>query len=265
MTRSQQISPGQDRPWGPAAIRSVSLLGMLCLPLAGSSPALAADPAAAYPNMAPVAQYQYADRAAEIAAARSAAPKSIADKATVLTLGRNGYETAVRGSNGFVCFVERSWANDFDQPQFWNPKLRMPQCWNAVAASSSLLSDYLTRTEWVLAGVSRGEMLARTKAKVAAHEIAPVPGSMAYMLSKDQLISDPTPSAPMHWYPHLMFFAPATDGSPWGANVPGTPLSSTTSSVEPVTTYFLVVPKWSDGTLGPYVPDSSKSVDHHRG
>src|SRR5262245_27371194 len=254
MTESPQVGRGE----GPAAARVVSWLSLLCLAPAWSPLALAQDAALTYPNRAPIAQYRYSDRAAEIAAARSAAPKPIADKATVLTLGRTGYETAVQGSNGFVCFVERSWANDFDQPQFWNPKLRMPQCWNAAAAGSSLLSDYLTRTEWVLAGVSKDEMLARTKAKVVAHEIAVAPGSMAYMLSKEQVISDPTPSSPLHWYPHVMFFVPATDGSLWGANVPGAPLFSATSTVEPVTTYFLLVPKWSDGTLGPYMPQSSK-------
>src|SRR5262249_45180530 len=197
------------------------------------------------PNMAPIAQYQYSDRAAEIAAALSAAPKPIAEKATVLTMGATAYETAVQGSNGFVCFVERSWAKDYESPQFWNPKLRMPQCWNAAAAGSSLLSDYLKRTEWALTGVSKDEMSARTRARVAAHEIEAAPGSMAYMLSKDQLISDPTPGAPVHWYPHVMFYVPATDGSPWGANVPEGPLFSATSTAVPVTTYFLLVPKWS--------------------
>jgi hypothetical protein len=265
MTKSTQLGPEANRPSGPAAARLASLLGLLCLALASPPPALPQDAAGSYPNMAPIAQYQYPDRAAEIAAARSAAPAPIADKATVLALGRTGYETAVQGSNGFVCFVQRSWARDFDQPQFWNPKLRMPQCWNAVAAGSSLLSDYLKRTEWVLAGVSKDEMSARTKAKVVAHEIEAAPGSMAYMLSKDQLISDPTPGAPVHWYPHVMFFVPATDGSSWGANVPGAQVFSATSTVAPVTTYFLVVPRWSDGTLGPYVTQSSKRGEHHHG
>lgn len=236
-------------------------LGLLAL-LAPS--VLAGPQASIYPKMAPLAQYLPASQTTEIALARSAAPKSIADGATILTLGRGGYKTAVHGNNGFVCFVERSWANDFDAPQFWNPKLRMPQCWNAAAANSSLLSDYLKRTQWVLAGISKEEMLARTKVEVAAHEIGmPLPGSMAYMLSKEQLISDPTPPTPVHWYPHVMFFVPATDGSPWGANLPGSQIFSTTSDVEPVTTYFVVVPKWSDGTLGPYIVKSTKSAQGH--
>ncbi len=49
--------------------------------------------------MAPQKQYLMG-RAAEIALAKSAAPPSIADTATVLT--RQGYEIAVKGSIGFV-------------------------------------------------------------------------------------------------------------------------------------------------------------------
>jgi len=78
----------------------------------------AQDAAARYPKMAPVDQYLMADRGAEIALARSAAPESISRDATVLVLGRKGYETAVAGRNGFVCFVGRSWLGPFDWPEF---------------------------------------------------------------------------------------------------------------------------------------------------
>lgn len=231
-----------------------------------SLPAQAEAAPAPYPRMAPVAAYLSANRASEIALARSGAPASVADHATVLTLGKHGYETAVKGSNGFVCFVQRSWALDFDSDQFWNPRIRTPQCWNAAAARS-VLPDYLNRTRWVLSGVSRDEMAARTKAEFAKHEVGPpAPGSMAYMMSKDQYILDATPaSGPANWYPHLMFFVPATDGSPWGANLPGGPLFSATSKAEPVTTYFLVVPNWSDGTPGPALTASGVPKRHHHG
>ena len=228
---------------------------ILILPLAAISP-LRADAGKdhPYPNMAPLEQYLPASQAAEIGLARSAAPAAVSDKAEILVLGAHGYEAAVKGSNGFVCFVERSWANDFDAPEFWNPKVHTPQCWNAAAASS-VLPDYLKRTQWVLAGVSKEQMLARTKAALAAHEIgSPAPGSMAYMMSKDQYIKDPQPGAEPRWYPHVMFFVPATEDSKWGANLHGAPIFSTTSSAEPITTFFVVTPKWSDGSLGPYVP-----------
>jgi hypothetical protein len=66
-----------------------------------------------YSRMAPVDQYLM-ERNAEILLARSAAPDSISSHATILVLGRQGYETAVRGKNGFVCMVERSWMAAFD-------------------------------------------------------------------------------------------------------------------------------------------------------
>src|SRR5262249_56164750 len=57
------------------------------------------------PNMAPLDQYLM-DRNDEIALARSAAPPSIAKDATVLVLGKDGFETAVQGTTGFVCNVD---------------------------------------------------------------------------------------------------------------------------------------------------------------
>ena len=73
-----------------------------------------------------LSQYLITDRNAEIALARSAAPDSISRDAAVLVLGQHGYETAVKGKNGFVCVVQRSWTAGIDDPVFWNPKLRAP-------------------------------------------------------------------------------------------------------------------------------------------
>jgi len=70
-------------------------------------PGQAQAPKTAYPSMAPLDQYLMPDRNAEIALARSAAPDAISGDAKILVLGRNGYETAVEGKNGFVCIVER--------------------------------------------------------------------------------------------------------------------------------------------------------------
>lgn len=217
-----------------------------------------------YPaTMAPIGQYLMADRKAEIALARSAGPAAVSDKAEILVFGEHGYETAVQGSNGFVCYVERSWGKDFDHPEFWNTRIHTPQCWNAAAASS-VLPIYLKRTEWVLAGIPKEEMLARTKAALAAHEIgSPAPGSMAYMLSKDQYIQDPQgegPGGAARWFPHVMFFVPATEDSKWGANVRGGPVFATTSDAVPITTFFVIAPKWSDGSLGPYVPSPATTT-----
>jgi hypothetical protein len=209
-----------------------------------------------YPQMAPIERYLMVDRANEIALARSAGPKGVAQDASVLVLGKSGYETAVKGANGFVCLVGRSWQLDFDDPEFWNPKISAPECWNP-AAVGSVLPGYLKRTQWVLAGLSSREMAARTRAAWAARELAPpAPVSMFYMLSKDEYIRNHDPAQPEvpwpQWYPHLVFMVPATADTAWGANVRGSPTLATTSNVQPITNFFVVVPKWSDGSLYPY-------------
>lgn len=80
-----------------------------------------------YPKMAPIDQYLMADREAEIALARSAAPESIAREAEVQVLGRLGFETAGKGKNGFVCIVGRSWTSAADE-DYWDPKVRVREC-----------------------------------------------------------------------------------------------------------------------------------------
>lgn len=228
------------------------VLGLFAL---WASPSYAANPAPVaatvpppYPAMAPVAQYMM-KQADEIALARSAAPKMISDDATVLVLGKDGYETAVKGSNGFTCFVGRSWMNDFDAPDFWDPRDLTPNCMN-LAAVTSQLSEFLERTQWVLAGVSKDEMAARTQAAWASRKYTlPALGTVDYMMSKDQCIHAP---APCNWYPHVMFFEATADAQKWGDNLKDVPVVSGVSHTDPVTTFMVLVPIWSDGTPSPY-------------
>ena len=120
-------------------IKSVALLVLLGI----AHHAMAQDAMTPYPKMAAIDQYLMADRDAEIALARSAAPDSISRDATIVVLGRQGYETAVQGTNGFVCMVGRAWGAAFDWAEFWNPKVRAASCLNPQAARSILPIDYL--------------------------------------------------------------------------------------------------------------------------
>jgi hypothetical protein len=210
--------------------------------------AQAQDAKSPYPNMAPLEQYLMPDRNAEIALARSAAPKSISDDASVVVLTRHGYETAVEGKNGFVCIVERLWTAPFEHPEFWNPKGRGPICYNPAAARSILPYTFY-RTKLVLEGLTKSQMLDRIKAAVASKELpTPEPGAMSYMLSKEGYLNDQAG----HWYPHLMFHIPKTDGASWGANLDGSPVLLDTRFIpEPETTFYVPVGQWSDGTPAP--------------
>jgi hypothetical protein len=205
----------------------------------------AAADATPYERMAPLEQYLMPPDS-EIALARSAAPSAISDKATVLTLNSQGYQTAARGTNGFTCLVERSWMAPFESPDFWNPKVRGPVCYNP-AASESILAYTLRRTKLALAGDSKERILEEVRAALARKELSsPEPGAMSFMMSKDGYLSD----ADNHWHPHLMFHVPKVASATWGANLSGSPVVLDDREFpEPQTIFMVPVSRWSDGTM----------------
>jgi len=238
-----------------------NILVSACLLIVAPStswPAAAQDTKPAYASMAPVEQYLM-ERNSEIALARSAAPDAISRHATVLVLGRHGYETAVEGKNGWVCMVERGWMATFDSPEFWNPKIRGAVCLNPPAARSILpFAD--KRTEWLLAGHSKVEVIAVIKAALDKKELPALePEAMSYMTSKSSYLTDKDD----HNGPHLMFYEPISDDATFGANMPNSPVVSVNywhlspqeypqlESFPPIRIFAVVVNKWSDGTSAP--------------
>jgi len=200
-----------------------------------------------YPAMAPLDQYLIPSESAEIALARSAAPASISGDADVMVLRRDGYATAVKGKNGFLCLVERSWAASTDAQDFWNPKVRSPNCFNAAAART-FVPIMLMKTKLVLAGRSKTEILAVTASALDRKELPALePGGMCYMMSKQQYLNDRGTS----WHPHLMFFVAGDAAKSWGADQPGSPLMAANDPEERVTIFMLWTAKWSDGTAAP--------------
>lgn len=230
---------------------------VLVAALTAARPAAAQDPKDPYPKMAPVEQYLM-DRDAEIALARSAAPAEISKDASVIVLTRHGYETAVEGKNGWACWVGRSWMAMFDHPEYWNPKVRAAECINAPAARSVL--PYATkRTELVLAGKSKIEVIAAIQSAIDKKELPALePGTVSYMMSKDSYLTDQDG----HNMPHMMFYQ-AADAAAWGANLPNSPVIGGSywclsadaypqlKSFPPLSVYLIGVGKWSDGTPAP--------------
>jgi hypothetical protein len=200
-----------------------------------------------YPAMASLGQYLTRNDI-EIARARSAAPKSISDGAQVMVLGPHGYATVAKGSNGFLCLVERSWGAATNDPDFWNPKVRSPICFNPPAAKT-FAPIYLMKTTLVLEGKSKSEIVRTIASALDKNELPALePGAMCYMMSKQQYLND----RGKNWHPHLMFFAPGDAAKTWGANLPGSPVIAANDPEEHATIFMVWVDRWSDGT--PYSP-----------
>jgi hypothetical protein len=215
--------------------------------------AMAQEATARYPNMVPINQYLMTDQGAEIALARSAAPESVSRDAEVLVLGRHGFETAVKGKNGFACIVERSWTSAPD-PDFWDPKVRTPICFNAAAARS-YLPRTVKRTDLILAGRTKAQTDDTIAAAVDKKELpAMEPGAICYMMSKQGYGGDSVE----HWPPHLMFYYSQTDPATWGAGLPGSPILAFNDTLEHLTTFVVAVQRWSDGTE--YLPAPAGSA-----
>ncbi len=199
-----------------------------------------------YPSMAPVEQYMM-ERQAEIALARSAAPDSVSRDAEVLVMGPHAYETAVKGTNGFVCMVLRSWTAGIDDPDFWNPKLRAAICFNPPAARS-YLPIVVKKTELILAGKSKAQMADNINGAFDKKDLPmQESGAMCYMMAKQSYLGD----SAQHWHPHLMFFVPQMETRAWGADLPGSPILASVDTLDRLTVFLVPVGKWSDGTTAP--------------
>jgi hypothetical protein len=232
----------------PKALRGIASRAFVLVALSAAVwQAQAQDAKTPYPKMAPLDQYM-TERNAEIALARSAAPESISKDADILVMGPHGYETAVKGKNGFVCIVERSWTAGIDEPDFWNPRVRAPICFNPPGARFNIPVT-IRKTELVLAGQSATQMADVIKTAFDKKQFAALePGAMCYMLSKQGYLSD----RDGHWHPHLMFFlSPGTNPAAWGAGSPGSPVFGFEDTLDRFTLFLIPVGKWSDGTSAP--------------
>jgi len=165
-----------------------------------------------------------------------------------MVLGREeGYTTAVKGENGFLCIVERSWGAATNDPEFWNPKVRAPICFNPPAART-FAPIYLMKTQWVLAGKSKPQIIQALAAAFSNKELPALePGAMCYMLSKQQYLTDQG----KNWHPHLMFFVSGDAAKSWGADLPGSPVIAANDPEERVTIFMVWVGHWSDGSPAP--------------
>jgi len=161
-------------------------------------------------------------RDAEIALARSAAPASISDRATVKVLTPSGFQVVHEGDNGFVCMVMRGWsAPSYTPAQFrglvYDASIRAPICFNPEAART-VVPYYELRSQLGMEGKGPDQIAAGIQAAYATGKLQRRDGmSLAYMWSADQQLG----SGVGAWHPHMMVFAPYYENAMLGDNAFG--------------------------------------------
>jgi hypothetical protein len=140
--------------------------------------------------------------------------------------------------------------SNYDFPQFWNPHMRGPLCYNP-AAVRTILPYTIRRTDLVLAGRSKSQLAAAIGNAIEKHTLPHLEaGAMTYMLSKQQFLNDNA----HNWVPHLMFYFPRAARASWGADLPGVPVMLNPQfqeSPEAISVIMVPVGHWSDGTSAP--------------
>ena len=195
-------------------------------------------------------------RDAEVALARSAAPPSISDHATIKVLTRSGFEVAHRGDNGAVCMVMRGFSAPTYTPApfrdlVYDATVRAPICFTAPAAKVAM-PYYELRTRLALAGKHPEEIATAVRAAYANGTLPPRNGvTMAYMWSAHQHLA----SGVNAWHPHMMLFAPDYDNAMVGGNAFGSPLPQLTDDAG---TPFSVVVIPVDDALAIHLPTVSR-------
>jgi hypothetical protein len=160
-------------------------------------------------------------RDAEIALARSAAPASISDRATIKILTKSGYEVVTQGDNGAVCMVMRGFsAPSYTPAQFrdlvYDPKVHAPICFTAPAAKTAM-PYYELRTRLAMEGKGPDQIARAVQAAYAKGELPHRDAvTFAYMWSAHQHLGPPGA-----WHPHMMVFAPNYDNAMVGGNAFG--------------------------------------------
>jgi hypothetical protein len=165
------------------------LIVLAALVLIAASPLGAQSPSPGLPALLP--------RAEEIALARSAAPPSVSDSATVFVLERGGFVLAERGSNGVTCLVNRS-----------HPEALEPHCYDAEG-SRTIVPIRLAEAKLREAGRSNEEIEAAIAAGIrnGGFEL-PARAVMSYMMSSAQVLHDDAGRRVGAWKPHLMIYMP---------------------------------------------------------
>ena len=145
------------------------------------------------------------EEAEELRLAATAGPKEITEGATYYVLRADGYAKVKDGTNGFHCFLERSWSGPSSvNKRGFNPRVRAPHCINPEGARTTMQEIFMV-AKLAMAGHS-GEEIDRVIERAYADGDLTLPTSLSltYMMSKHQHLADAVGA----WKPHVMMWIP---------------------------------------------------------
>jgi hypothetical protein len=192
-----------------------------------------APPAAAQSDRSALEGPGYVEmhEAREIALARSAAPESVSDAATIWLLRNGTFVPAIEGSNGNHCLTMRSY-----------PKSVEPLCYDAEAART-IMPIEIRRFELRNHGLGWSEIDARIDEEIRRGSLnLPDRPAMSYMLSSAQDLYAPDGRHVGNWKPHIMLYTPGLSNEDIGLTAQGTDFMQMAESGRPIAHLIVVVP-----------------------
>lgn len=152
---------------------------------------------------------QLLPRAEEIALARSGAPASVADSASIFVFTDSGFVLAERGTNGAACYVSRSWPSSIE-----------PHCFDAEGAAS-IMRIHMREVELLHRGLTPKDAEREIAPDIMSGKLRlPARPAISWMFSAEQkLISDSGQPAG-RWRPHIMIYYPYLAAMPGGDGAP---------------------------------------------
>ncbi len=145
------------------------------------------------------------DEKEELNIASTAGPDAITDGATYYVLRQDGFEKAVDGSNGFHCFVERSWTGPRrGTERAFDPEVRAPHCINDEGSRTTMQEIFMV-SRLAMSGHSNEEIQREVDTAHADGRLRlPERLSLTYMMSKHQYLAEGIGA----WHPHVMIWIP---------------------------------------------------------
>ena len=171
----------------------------------------------------------------ELALARSAAPNTVSEHATIWVLSEGEYQISIDGSNGNHCLVMRSY-----------PKSLEPICYNRAGSESIMLIE-LHRFALRNRGLSWAEIDLSVEDKIAQGILkAPSSPALAYMMSSAQDLYAPNGAHVGPWQPHLMFYLGGTTAKEMGLSEAYHPHVQMFKGGTSLAQFIVVVPEFVD-------------------